>query len=211
MFEALLKGLTLGLLLSISVGPVIFSILKQSINSGHTGGLAFVIGVSVSDISLVLISNVFTQLFGYVLQHKQLIGIAGSILLISMGVYFLFFKKIIVNDSGIPVMPTRKRDYVKIFLAGYFMNSLNPAVFIFWLTTSTTLITNTVNNRIIAFTTCLAFVLSTDILKVMMAQKIRRKLTPHNIQILSRINGLILLGFGVVLLWGLLFFNEKIS
>jgi threonine/homoserine/homoserine lactone efflux protein len=211
MFEALLKGLTLGLLLSISVGPVIFSILKQSINSGHPGGLAFVIGVSVSDISLVLVTNVFTQLFGIVLQHKQLIGIAGSIFLISMGVYFLLFKKIVVNDSGIPVMPTRKRDYVKIFLAGFFMNTLNPAIFIFWFTTSATLITHTVNNRIIAFTTCLAFVLSTDILKVMMAQKIRRKLTPHNIQILSRINGLILLGFGIVLLWGLLFFKEKIN
>jgi threonine/homoserine/homoserine lactone efflux protein len=211
MFEALLKGLTLGLLLSISVGPVIFSILKQSINSGHRGGMAFIIGVSVSDISLVLVSNVFTQFFGYILQHKQLIGVAGCILLISMGIYFIFFKKIVVNDSGIPVLPTRKRDYIKIFLAGYFLNTLNPAIFIFWLTASTTLITLTVHSRIIAFTTCLVFVLATDILKVMMAQKIRKKLTPHNIQILSRINGLILLGFGIVLLWGIIFLGEKIN
>jgi small neutral amino acid transporter SnatA (MarC family) len=51
-------------------------------------------------------------------------------------------------------------------------------------------------------------VLASDILKVMMAQKIRKKLTPHNIQILSRINGLILLGFGAALLWGLIFFSN---
>lgn len=210
MFEALLKGITLGLLLSISVGPVMFSIIKQSLNSGHRGGIAFVLGVSLSDITVVLISNVFTQLFGYILSHKHIIGMAGSLFLIGMGVFFLFFKKVRVDDSGIQVIKLSKRDYVRTFLSGFFMNTLNPAVFIFWLTTSTTLITHTIDNRIITFVTCLVFVSSADFLKVMMAQKIRRKLTPHNIQILSRLNGLILLGFGLVLLWGLIFYSDKI-
>ena len=210
MLEALLKGLTLGLLLSISVGPVVFSIIKQSLNSGHRGGLTFVFGVSASDISLVLISNVFTQLFGYLVRHKSMIGIAGSIFLIGLGIFFIFFKKIKVDDSGVHVILLRKRDYIKTFFSGFFMNTLNPAVFLFWFTTSSTLITMPVQHRIIAFVTCLAFVLGTDILKVMMAQKIRKKLTPHNIQILSRINGLILLGFGMVLLWGLVFYSDKI-
>jgi threonine/homoserine/homoserine lactone efflux protein len=210
MSEALLKGLTLGLLLSISVGPVIFSIIKQSLNSGHRGGIAFILGVSASDIILVLISNVFSQMFSYMVKHKSFIGIAGSIFLISMGVFFLFFKKIKVDDSGVQVLQLTKKDYVKTFLSGFFMNLLNPAVFIFWLTTSTTLITLSIENRIIAFVTCLVFVLATDLLKVMMAQKIRKKLTPHNIQILSRINGLVLLGFGLVLLWGLIFYGDKI-
>lgn len=209
MIEALVKGLTLGLLLSISVGPVIFSIIKQSLNSGYRGGIAFILGVSASDIALVLVSNVFTQAFGYVVKHKGFIGTGGSIFLIVMGIYFIFFKKIKVDDSGIQVLQLRKRDYIKTFLAGYFMNTLNPAVFIFWLTTSTTLITLTVENRIIAFVTCLVFVLATDLLKVIMAQRIRKKLTPHNIQILSRINGVVLLGFGIVLLWGLIFYGDK--
>ena len=55
MLEALWKGITLGLLLSISVGPVIFSILKQSINNGVRGGLAFVLGVSLSDVTLAVL------------------------------------------------------------------------------------------------------------------------------------------------------------
>ena len=210
MFEAILKGLTLGLLLSISVGPVIFSIIKQSLNNGHRGGIAFILGVSASDIALVLVSNVFTQMFGYLVKHKNFIGVAGSIFLISMGIYFLFFKKIKVDDTGVQLLQLSKGDYVKTFLSGFFMNLLNPAVFLFWLTTSTTLITLTTENRIITFVTCLVFVLATDLLKVMMAQKIRKKLTPHNIQILSRINGLVLLGFGIVLLWGLIFYADKI-
>ena len=208
MFEALLKGITLGLLLSISVGPVLFSILKQSLNSGHRGGISFVLGVSASDITLVLVSNVFTSLFEYIVEHKKFIGIAGSLFLVSLGVYFIFFKKIKVDDSGVLVLQLRKRDYIRTFLSGFFMNLLNPAVFIFWLTTSTTLITLSIEYRIIAFATCLAFVLAADLLKVFMAQKIRRKLTPHNIQILSRINGLILLGFGLILIWGLIFYTK---
>ena len=211
MLEAILKGFTLGLLLSISIGPVIFSIIKQSLNNGHAGGISFVLGVSASDISVVLISNVFTQLFGYLIEHKKIIGMGGSLFLVSIGIFFLFFKKIKIDDSGTQVIRFRKRDFLKIFLSGYLMNTLNPAVFIFWLTTSTTLITQTVENRITTFITCLAVVLSGDLLKVMMAQKIRKKLTPHNIQILSRLNGLILLCFGLVLLWGLIFFNSRIK
>ena len=91
MLEAFLKGITVGFLLSLAVGPVVFSIIKQSLNNGHKGGMAFVLGVSASDIALVLISNVFTELFSSISSHRTPIGIAGSIFLIVMGIYFLFF------------------------------------------------------------------------------------------------------------------------
>lgn len=208
MLEALLKGITLGLLLSISVGPVLFSIIKQSLNTGHIGGLAFVFGVSASDMTLVLISNVFTELFKSISEHKAIIGIAGCIFLVSLGVYFLFFKKVTVNKEGKQVFKFRKRDFARIFLSGYFMNILNPAVFIFWITTSTAVINHNRNQRIIIFATCLAFVLGADIAKVILAGRIRNKLTPHNIHIINRINGLILIGFGIALIWGLVFYSK---
>ena len=40
--------------------------------------------------------------------------------------------------------------------------------------------------------------------KVMLAGKIRNRLTPHNIHLVNRINGMILIGFGIALIWGLL-------
>ena len=212
MIEALLKGLTLGLLLSISVGPVVFSILKQSLNNGHKGGMAFIIGVSASDITMVLISNVFTELFSAISSHKKEIGIAGSLFLISLGVFFLFFKKIKVNEEGQQVfLVFRKRDYARIALSGYLMNTLNPAVFLFWLTASTTLINHTLEQKLIIFLICLAIVFSSDIVKVMLAGKIRKKLTPHNIHIINRVNGLILIGFGIALIWGLMVYADKLK
>ena len=205
MVEAVLKGITLGFLLSLAVGPVIFSIIKQSLNNGHKGGLAFVLGVSASDIALVLISNVFTELFSSISSHRTEIGIAGSVFLIVMGIYFLFFKKIKVDDRGQQIITRfRKRDYARIFLSGFFMNTLNPAIFLFWITTSTTFVNHTVKERIIIFTISLLFVLAADIAKVMLAGKIRNRLTPHNIHNINRLNGIILIGFGIALIWGLL-------
>jgi threonine/homoserine/homoserine lactone efflux protein len=209
MLEALVKGLTFGLLLSIAVGPVLFSIIKQSLNNGHKGGMAFVLGVSASDIGLVLLSNVFTELFKSLSSFKTEIGVAGSIMLVTVGIFFLFFKKVKVNEEGKQVFKFRKRDYVRIFFSGFFMNTLNPAVFIFWITTSTAVINHSINDRIIIFTACLAWVLGTDILKVMLAGKIRNRLTPHNIHIINRVNGIILIVFGIILAAGLLFFTKK--
>lgn len=203
--EAFLKGITLGFLLSISVGPVIFSIIKQSLNNGHRGGLAFVGGVSASDIALVLISNVFTELFSSISSHRLHIGLAGSVFLIVMGIYFLFFKKVKVDATGqLIISRFRKRDYARLFLSGFFMNTLNPAIFLFWITTSTTFISHTTRERIIIFSICLLFILAADIAKVMLAGKIRNRLTPHNIHNINRLNGIILIGFGIALIWGLL-------
>ncbi len=208
MIEAIIKGLGLGLLLSISVGPVLFSIIKQSLNNGHKGGLTFAIGVSASDITLVLVSNVFTELFNSIKAYKTQVGIAGCVFLISTGIYFLFFKKVKVNEEGKQIFKFRNSDYAKIFLSGYFMNTLNPSIFIFWIYASTAVIGHTVNQRIIVFVTCLSWMLGADILKVFLAGKIRKKLTPHNIHNLNRINGLLLVVFGIVLIWGLITYGK---
>lgn len=208
MIEALLKGLTLGLLLSIAVGPVLFSIIKHSINVGHKGGLAFVAGVSASDISIAFLSNAFSSLFETISEHKQIIGITGSLFLMSIGIYFLFFKKVKINDQGKAVEITfRKRDYVKMFVSGFLMNTLNPSVFLFWLTASTSFINHTTQERVVIFSTCLLLVLAADVTKVMLAGKIRNRLTPHNIQLVNRINGIILIGFSIALIIGLLYYH----
>jgi len=210
MIEAIWKGVTLGLLLSIAVGPVIFSILKQSINNGLKGGLSFIIGVSLSDATLAVLSNFFTEWFSKFLERKIEIGIVGSTFLISVGIYFLFFKKVEVNEEGKQIIKTRKRDYLKLVLAGYFMNILNPAIIIFWLTTSTAFINQTFRQRIIIFGIALGIVLAGDIVKVLLAGKLRERLTLKNIHLLNRINGIILIGFGIALLGGLLFYSNGI-
>jgi threonine/homoserine/homoserine lactone efflux protein len=208
MIEVIAKGLTIGLLLSLSVGPIFFSVIKQSLTNGHKGGLAFAFGVSASDITLVLLANVFTELFLSLQVYEKPIGVAGSILLIIFGVYFLFFKKIKVNEDGKVVFKHRKRDLLKISLSGFIMNLMNPGMIILWFTISTSLIQFSIRQRIIIYVTALSIVLLADLFKVFLASRIRNKLTPHNIHILNRINGVILIIFGLVLIGGILFYGN---
>jgi threonine/homoserine/homoserine lactone efflux protein len=209
MIAALIKGLALGLLLSISVGPVVFSIIRQSLNNGHKGGFVFVAGVSASDILLVLICNIFSQLFKQAMSHEKVIGIAGSIFLILLGIFNFFLKKVPKPGDVKVITVFRKRDIVTGFFSGFFMNLLNPGVLLFWFAASATILEDAEMTeapeqyRFIVFLTCLLFVLVADISKVMLAGKIRTKLTPHNIHIIDRVSGIILMIFGIVLMYGI--------
>lgn len=209
MVDALLKGLTLGVLLAISVGPIVFTVIKQSLNNGLKGGLAFIAGIFISDVFLVICCNFFSQFFVALANYTKPIGIAGSILLMSVGVYFLFFKKIKPNPNGEITFQFSTGDYAKTFLAGAVMNILNPGIIIFWFTTATAFIDHTLNQRLMIFGVALFIALAADVAKVVLADKIRRKLTPKNIGRINKINGLILFVFGFVLLWGLIMYGKS--
>ena len=211
MIAPILKGLLLGLILSISIGPVIFAILKQSLTNGHKAGYVFVAGVSISDISLLFICNFFTSFFTLALAHKAFIAMLGAGFLLVMSVYTLFLKKIVFEggeDSKEKLMS--KRDLVSTFLSGFFMNTLNPSVFLFWFAWTAAISANAEETesplmyRILVFGTCLLFVLFSDLIKVALAGKLRPKLTLQNMIIINRISGLIILIFSDALFYGAL-------
>lgn len=209
--EAILKGLAMGLLLVISVGPVIFTIIKQSINNGHKGGYSFVIGVWISDFLLVVLSNLFSELVTMALDFKMQIGIAGSAFLMGMGLFYIFFKKVHIHPEDISLPPLKTSDHAKIALQGFLLNTLNPAVIAFWLTTATAIaVSHTIRDRIIIFATALIFNMCADIVKVTLAGKLRKKLTVKNIRLVNKISGFILFIFGTVLFFGVLFFVRKL-
>jgi len=212
MGDALLAGLLLGFFLALSVGPVIFTIIKQSLNNGREGGFSFVTGVWISDIVLVVLSNAFSEIVSTMLEYKKMIGYVGSIFLLGMGMYFVFFKKVTFRkDADGNKMRFRKRDFAKIFSSGFIINTLNPSVMLFWLVNATAFsISHTLHERIIIFTTCLLVNMIADVAKVLLAGKLRNRLTLRNLSIINKISGTILIGFALVLLYGIVFLSEKI-
>ncbi|HEY4205594.1 MAG TPA: LysE family translocator [Puia sp.] len=208
MTEAVLKGLALGFVLALSVGPIIFTIIKQSLNNGHKGGFSFVTGVWVSDIILVVLSNTVSSLVNQMLEHKSAIAIAGAAFLVSMGVYFAFFKKAhLPTDAEGKEARFRKRDMARIFASGFLINTLNPGVILFWLGNATVLsVDHTLQERVIIFSVCLLVNMGADVLKVMMAGKLRSKLTLRTLTVVNKISGSLLIIFGLALV----LFSHKI-
>jgi threonine/homoserine/homoserine lactone efflux protein len=208
MIAPILKGLLLGIILSISIGPVIFAILKQSLTNGHKAGYIFVAGVSASDTSLLIICNVFTELFNLVLLHKAIVAMVGAGFLLLMGLYTLLFKKIslesVVDDKE---KQMSKRDFVGIFMSGYLMNTLNPNVFLFWFAWTAAIGTSASETKdpliykLLVFGTCLLFVLLSDLAKVVLAGSLRPRLTEKSLIWVNRISGIIILIFSAALFY----------
>ena len=125
----------------------------------------------------------------------------------SMGIIYLF-KKIHIKEDEEKINITTSA-HARLVLSGFLINTLNPAVMAFWLTTATAIAaSHTVKQRIIIFTTCLVINSSIDILKVVLAGKIRKNLNEKNISLINKISGLILLGFGISLLLGVLYITR---
>ena len=209
MLAPIFKGLLLGLILSISLGPVIFAILKQSITNGRRAGYIFVAGVSTSDIGLLLIANIFTSIFLLVLDHKAFIAMAGAGFLLLLGLYTLFFKKIKIEyDEKGEEKVFRKRDYLGIYISGFLMNTLNPSVFIFWFAWTAAIgasaaeTNNPVQYKFLVFATCLVFLLLSDLIKVALASRLRPSLTEKNLIWINRLSAIIILVFSAALFWG---------
>jgi threonine/homoserine/homoserine lactone efflux protein len=210
--EPILKGLLLGFILSISIGPVIFAIIKQSLTNGKRSGYAFVAGVSSSDFILLFICNFFTSLFNIVLNHKSTIALAGAGFLLLMGLYTLFFKKMKLENlsmNGVKKSVSLKGLFSSYF-SGFLMNTLNPSVFLFWfawtaaINTSADNTPNPIQYKLIVFGTCLGFVLLSDLIKVFLAGKLRPRLTEKNLLWINRVSGMIILIFSAVLLYSAL-------
>lgn len=210
MLESIIKGIGLGLILAVSVGPVIFTILKQSINNGHKGGFSFVGGVWLSDIVLVVISNMFSALVMEALAFKTTIGYVGAAFVLGLGIYYVFFKKVYFGEGkNVLLVEFGKKDFTKAFMAGFFINTLNPSVMLFWLINATAFaVTHSPFERTVLFGVCLLVNVVADVLKVMLAARVRHSLTPHNINIINKISGTILIIFGLGIVYGIRFLNQ---
>lgn len=209
MTEAIISGLLLGFALAFSVGPVIFTIIKLRINYGLASAFYFMGGVWLSDIFWVVAANSFGGLFESLVSHKKPIGVAGGIFLISLGLYYLLFKKYHSKEELDKGVKIGNATHARLFITGFLINTLNPGVIALWFAAATKSLSNTFDERIVIFSICLLLNMSADFLKINLAGRLRKKLTDRNISIINKISGLMFIIFGAVLILGVIWTTAK--
>lgn len=201
----LLEGIKVGLILSFMIGPIFFALVQTSVDEGFRAGMMVAVGIWVSDTSYVLgvyfgvslLANVVnTQTFTLVL------GVAGSILLTIFGLVTLLTipKGLLTNTLQ---EYKRSSSYLSLFIKGFLINTINPFTVFFWTSLMGSVVIKDGFNGTQAFSFfagVLGTIVVTDLLKVLLAKRIRYSLRPVHLLWLRRISGAALIAFGVVLL-----------
>lgn len=201
MIDIILKGITLGLLLSILIGPVFFTLIQTSIEKGFFQAIAVAFGIVCSDIFYITVSY-----FG--LSHlfdsrwfKDYLGIAGGIILILFGVFSLLKKR---NKSSQAVTVDNNGGYVKSFFKGLIVNGVSPFVVIFWIgvVSMVSVEYNFSQKEIISFfVIVIATVFTTDLTKAYLAGRLRPLITTRSLRIMNTVVGIALIAFGIRLMF----------
>lgn len=201
--EIILNGVISGIVLAFLIGPVFFTILQTSIERGFTSGALVAVGVSISDAFYITLTYLGVyQLFdrgGF----REYLAYFGGIVLLVFGAYYLFIKS--KKLARVAAQEVRTDNSWKLVAKGFIINGLSPMVLIFWLGTvgiATTKFGYTTPQKAVPyFASIVGTVLLTDLLKAKLADKLRRLLTPPNIKRLNLVLGLVLVVFGIRLIY----------
>lgn len=199
MFDAIISGVGLGLLLSILIGPVFFLLIKTSIYDGFKSAMFLELGIGLSDV--VCIAGSYFGLVNYLQSpdHKFFISIIGGIVLIIFGLYTFNHKTSIQNKVSIP----KRDDYVKLVVKGFVFNISNPSVIFFWIGAVSLAVSQYSGNTSYVgsyFISTLSVVTCIDIVKARLAQKLSSIINEDKLNKLSKLAGIVIMAFGVVIL-----------
>lgn len=207
--DAVVKGILVGLFMAISVGPTLFAIIRYSLNFSYKAGLAFVLGVSVSDAMYVTVANIAASWLSDLEPYEKHIAFGGAVALMGIGLFGLLRKLKPKRPSSVQVAISGGH-FFRIWLSGFLVNTLNPGVLITWLGAVTIIAQESAMYRFLLFGTALAIILSIDFAKVFLAERIRRLLTVRMVIYVQRISAACLLLIGIVLFAGTMWhFNQS--
>jgi threonine/homoserine/homoserine lactone efflux protein len=192
------------LLLTFSFGPAFFALINTGIRHGYKTGSILAVGVVASDfivcLLIILLINFGAASLVQDEKSQRFMGILAGIVLIAFGSVH-FRQPLKAGDESIELSVPSP---VYMLIKGFLLNSLNPAVWLLWLgnvtAVSKTLQYSTIR-MILYFSITLGVVLLVEMAKVSASEKLKRVLTPKLMYAINIITGVLLIIFGLVLIY----------
>ncbi|MDZ7845562.1 MAG: LysE family transporter [Owenweeksia sp.] len=198
MLEILLLALPLGIALSFAAGPIFFVVVETSISIGKTKALMLDLGAVTANAVFIVVAFYGSQSLIHSLQNNIWVTIASALAVITFGLYYILKSK----RSGQfqrGTTPSRKRHY---YFKGFLLNFFNVGVLFYWLATTVavgSILNHHPTKMLVFYTLIIGVYLFIDIFKIYFANRFKEKLKGRKLQIVEKILGLMLIGFGVFL------------
>lgn len=202
----LFEGIILGLTVAISIGPALFALLQTSIKHGIKRGIFLAAGIFTSDLTLVVGFYFGASAIVTNPGYHLVLGIIGGIVMSAYGGYTLF-KKVPTTEQveAIDEIRVKKKGALPYLFKGYLLNFANPFLWVFWITSMLAINAAYGGNQqsvALFFAGSLSVILMTDILKVVMANKIKIVRNPLVKLWMNRIVGILFIIIGAFIISG---------
>ena len=202
--EDLQAALPIGVLLAILLGPVFFVLLETAAIKGFRAAIAFDLGVIVADAVFIAVAYLSTnQLLEKIKDDPALFIFGGGLLTIYGIISIIKDKKNFEDKRDISIELINKHNYFALFFKGFLLNFINIGVLGFWLTIIITIgpqLQMDSYRITIFFSTVLVIYFFIDILKILLAKTLRKKLTNERIYYMKRFVSILMIVFGGILL-----------
>jgi len=198
--KAISEGFFLGFGLAFLIGPAFFALLHASIDHGFGVSVAIAFGVVFSDILLMALSyGLMAQLNEIRYFHEGLALMGGLVLIISGITAIRNHNKLVVK------MSFSIKDFQKLFIKGFSINTFNPFPWMFWFSTAALVDGSYAKYgwlpAFLFFGTAAITVFTTDALKAWAAQFLIKYMTEKILRIIKIVSSIFLIGFGFRLLF----------
>jgi threonine/homoserine/homoserine lactone efflux protein len=213
MINDILSGIPWGIFLSFMIGPVFFILLETSIVKGFRAALTFDLGVVLADIIFITIAYIGSYRLITSIKDNTALFMFGGIVMLAYGVisYIGLHKEKKVDTHKIDNEIIRK-DYLGLFIKGFFLNIINIGVLGFWLAIIISVgpkLEMQMSRMITFFITVIITYLLVDSIKIVLAKQLKSKMTPTNILKIKKGISIVLMVFGFVLITQGWFPKEK--
>ena len=181
MIETVFIAISLGIILAFTIGPVFFILIETSITKGARSALAFDLGAISGDVFFIALAYWGTSKLSAYIENNPNLFVYGGLLIIVYGLFSYIKERrdFKLRPPQTRIVAIKEGSYFTYFYKGFFLNVINVGVFFYWLATIATF---------------------SDVLKILIAKRLRHRLTPTNIHKVKQGINVFLLIFGVFLL-----------